>query len=43
MSLSVEGLQREASRTGFRPEMLEKVHRLLDVHVPRATVAHQSA
>ena len=31
MSLSVEGLQREAGRTGFRPEMLEKVHRLLDL------------
>ena len=31
MRLSTEGLRAEAGRSGFRPEVLEKVHRLLDV------------
>lgn len=31
MTLSLEGLRREAGRTGFRPEVLEKVHWLLDL------------
>lgn len=31
MSLSAEGLRREAAETGFRPEILEKVDRLLDL------------
>lgn len=31
MTHSAEGLRKEAGRTGFRPEMLEKVHRLLDL------------
>jgi predicted nucleotidyltransferase component of viral defense system len=31
MSLSLETLRREAGKTGFRPEILEKVDRLLDL------------
>lgn len=31
MSLSAESLRREAGKTGFRPEILEKVDRLLDL------------
>lgn len=31
MRLSTEGLRAEAGQSGFRPEVLEKVHRLLDV------------